>query len=246
MANVIAETDDDNFPYEGKYLQNISCMIDAEIIQDQGWINIYKFFTDIRVWPRGFPLEYVNESFLFSNLQPKQPISSPVQQFLANRNPDVDAIYRLTNEVNIVFKDRWIALSKNSYCPFNSQNTIWFPEAYPLLYLPSFVSFRMTDIWRSLVAIRCLHAQNLFITFGPATMFQERNTHNLLNDFKEEIPGYFYNNMIMQNLEKLSLSSTNMLSNLYKCYESLVKADFIPKQELHLVKLWISEIEAFL
>ncbi|MHC4265647.1 MAG: STELLO glycosyltransferase family protein, partial [Planctomycetota bacterium] len=68
----------------------------------------------------------------------------------ADDNPDVDAVYRLTQRLPLTFrKDRRLALGNGSKCPFNSQNTTWFPDAYPLLYLPAYCSFRMTDIWRS-------------------------------------------------------------------------------------------------
>jgi hypothetical protein len=74
---------------------------------------------------------------------------------LADENPDVDAIYRLTLPLPIIFnKANNVALGNNSFCPFYSQNRTWFKEAFPLLYLSSHCSFRMTDIWRSFVAQR--------------------------------------------------------------------------------------------
>ena len=49
-------------------------------------------------------------------------------------NPDVDAIYRLTAKLPIIFeKNNTIALGSKTWCPFNSQNTTWFKPAFPLL-----------------------------------------------------------------------------------------------------------------
>ncbi|MBV5271274.1 MAG: DUF288 domain-containing protein, partial [Afipia sp.] len=80
-------------------------------------------------------------------------------------NPDVDAIYRLTLPLPQSFREEQpVALGRNVWCPFNSQNTTWWKEAAPLLYLPSFCSFRMTDIWRSFVAQRIAWENGWHIT----------------------------------------------------------------------------------
>ncbi len=68
------------------------------------------------------------------------------------------------------------------------EHDAWWPEAYPLLYLPSYCSFRMTDIWRS---VRCaaLRWANGFggYLFHSATVFRDRNEHNLMRDFEQEM-----------------------------------------------------------
>ena len=99
-------------------------------------------------------------------------------------------MYRLTIEAETKFNPNTIILGGGTICPFNSQNTLWWPEAYPLLYLPSFVSFRMTDIWRSFVAQVCLYQTGKHLAFRDATVYQTRNEHSLIKDFKDEVPGY--------------------------------------------------------
>ena len=76
-------------------------------------------------------------------------------------------------------------LGPETWCPFNSQSTWWFPVAYPLMYLPSRVSFRMTDIWRGFVAQRCLWELGKGIVFHAAEVVQRRNPHALLRDFAD-------------------------------------------------------------
>jgi hypothetical protein len=167
----------------------------------------------------------------------------PIQQGLADDNPDVDAIFRLIQPVDIKFDltAHSIALGKGSWCPFNSQNTVWHKEAFPLLYLPSFCSFRMTDIWRSFVAQRIAHENGWHILFYSPTVFQERNTHNLMKDFEDEIPGYVNNTKIKTLLENADIKGSyqNIFDDLFLCYKVLTEAGLIGEEELPLVEKWI-------
>ena len=102
-AKVIFETDDDNevldsffeikpFKYNTKYIENT------------GWLNIYKYFSSKKIWPRGFPLEEINlnkkKKLNFLN----KKAFCPINQRLADENPDVDAVYRLTKQIPFYFE----------------------------------------------------------------------------------------------------------------------------------------------
>ncbi|HEY3855315.1 MAG TPA: STELLO glycosyltransferase family protein [Verrucomicrobiae bacterium] len=243
-AKVLAETDDDNLPYDS-FLGTVDRRVPARLIEKKGWENVYRHFTDARIWPRGLPLQEINSSFRDKSvLGPEGVYDCPVQQFLADGDPDVDAVYRLTTEGDIKFKPGDIVMGTETYCPFNSQNTIWWPEVYPLLYLPSHVSFRMTDIWRSFVAQICLYKARMKLAFRSATVVQVRNEHNLLRDFSDEVPGYLHNDKIMNLLGRLELSPdrVNIGKNLLKCYEELVRGRFVPEVELPLVSAWLDDL----
>ncbi|HEX8464958.1 MAG TPA: STELLO glycosyltransferase family protein [Abditibacterium sp.] len=245
-ASIIAETDDDNLPYAG-WLANCSKVIEARRVEKTGWENVYTHFSRERIWPRGFPLELINESLRqISHLDAPAPHECAIQQYLANDNPDVDAVFRLTTDREIKFTPNRVVLEKGTYCAFNSQNTIWWPEAFPLLYLPSHVSFRMTDIWRSYVAQVCLYAMGGKLAFCEATMYQIRNEHSLIRDFKDEVPGYLDNMRILDILNALSLSSepSKAGENLRGCYEALVAAEIVPEAELPLIDAWLSDLSA--
>ena len=238
---VIVETDDDNIPYP-KFWQKRNIQIEAEIVENQGWLNIYKYFTDKNIWPRGLPLEFVKKQVPKGAIK---KIEAPIQQGLANKNPDVDAIYRFVGDLPIEFKERIpVALGYGSFCPFNSQNTTWFKKAFPLLYLPSFCSFRMTDIWRSFIAQRIAHEYNWYVGFHAATVYQERNEHNILKDFEQEVSGYLNNRKIMEALMQTDLKANenDIFENLLRTYKSLVKNHWIGEKELFLLDAWIEDI----
>lgn len=199
------------------------------------------------IWPRGFPLDALADSFSKRPRLAEETIAvqAPIQQGLVNNSPDVDAIWRLVMDRPFDFQaGPSVVLPRGAWCPFNSQSTWWFPVAYPLMYLPSFCSFRMTDIWRSFIAQRCLWELDLGIVFHAAEVVQERNAHDLMRDFSDEVPGYLRNRELAVRLEgvKLSRGADAVGANLATCYEELVKAEFFPEKELGLVNAWLADL----
>ena len=250
-AEVIVETDDDNFPMPefGGQRQRRS---EAPVVSNgthtgagSTWVNAYRYFADYFIWPRGFPLQSVrSEAKPYEQLEVAAS-DCPIQQGLADENPDVDAIYRLLLPLPQSFRhDRRIVLGKGAWCPFNSQNTTWWREAFLLLYLPAYCSFRMTDIWRSFVAQRIAWENGWGILFHEPTVWQERNEHNLLTDFKDEVPGYLGNHRIAELLDALPLKSgtAHIADNLLVCYEKLIAEKFFDPAELKLVEAWIEDL----
>ncbi len=241
--DVIIETDDDNFPKEEFWIPRSKKII-SNAIENNGWTNVYGYFSDEKIWPRGFPLELLS-GIIINQGNPEVEHFCPIQQGLADENPDVDAIYRMSMKLPIIFKKRNpLALGDNSWCPFNSQNTTWFREAFPLLYLPSYCSFRMTDIWRSFIAQRIAWTCGWPILFHNATVWQERNEHSLLKDFEDEIPGYLNNSKICRLLKELELSKgiNNIPENMIKCYKLLTEENLIGLEEMKLLETWLFDI----
>jgi hypothetical protein len=244
-ADCIYETDDDNAPLS--HWARRSAVAEARAVDAAGWVNAYRGFTDQRIWPRGFPLDALAASFttpLRCATQPRS-VQAPIQQGLADGSPDVDAIWRLVLDAPFAFEVRpSLFLPPGAWCPFNSQSTWWWPQAYPLLYLPSHCSFRMTDIWRSFVAQRCLWAMGAGVVFHAPEVVQERNRHDLMRDFADEVPGYLHNRRIAEILDALTLAPgpERAGDNLRVCYEALVRAGILPRVELDLVDLWLGDL----
>lgn len=242
-AEVIIETDDDNYPMTDFWEKREKSVI-AYQLENNGWTNIYKYFTDVNIWPRGFALENIQNKV--SELKDKISVSCPIQQGLADKNPDVDAIYRLVFPSSVIFnKSDNVALGNKTICPFNSQNTTWFKESFPLLYLPSYCSFRMTDIWRSFIAQRIAWTCGWPILFHKSTVYQERNDHNLMKDFQDEIVGYNNNSKIIEVLNNLELKEgeINIPSNMKLCYQALIELSLIGEKEIDLLDAWLRDIE---
>lgn len=240
----IIETDDDNFPREG-FFRAREQKVRASVVKADGWINVYRYFTDAVIWPRGLPLDRVKDiAPAFESLEVSD-VSCPIQQGLADENPDVDALYRLLMTLPQNFRnDRLLALGAGSWCPFNSQNTAWWPEAFPLLYLPAYCPFRMTDIWRSFIAQRIAWVNDWHVLFHGPTVYQERNVHDLMSDFADEVPGYLNNEGIRRALAGLSLATGEAAipDNMRACYRALVELGLVGAKELPLLEAWLADL----
>lgn len=245
-AQFIVETDDDNAPIEGFWGPRNPLVI-GDGVSGEGWLNAYRYFSKTNIYPRGFPLEQVLSSN--ANLPPRNESREAkclIQQGLANGNPDVDAVYRMLFPLPLNFdQNRPLILGENLWCPFNSQNTTTFPEAYPLLYLPTFCTFRMTDIWRSFIAQRVGWTCDWNISFHSSTVYQDRNEHDLLRDFSDEVPGYLNNAKIAKALASLPLTRgpEAIESNMRMCYQKLIEIELIRPQEMELLEAWFSDLK---
>jgi hypothetical protein len=79
--------------------------------------------------------------------------------------------------------------------------------------------------------------------FHEATVWQERNEHNLLRDFSDEVPGYLHNGAMARALEELDLKigPQHLAENLLRCYQLLTDRGWVGKEELPLVEAWVSD-----
>jgi hypothetical protein len=245
-ADFLYETDDDNAPLDSWQLRSESVAAARTVAPTNArWVNAYRYFSSELIWPRGFPLSDVRSEV--PEARKVTATRSPIQQGLANGSPDVDAVWRLILDRNFAFSDGApVVLEAGNWCPFNTQSTWWWPIAYPLLYLPSYCSFRMCDIWKSFVAQRCLWELEYGVTFHSPEVFQDRNKHDLDRDFADEVPGYTRNKEIANVLSRLQLGSGEVRvgDNLHRCYEALVGARIFPTAELELVELWLENFRS--
>jgi STELLO glycosyltransferase-like protein len=243
-APIIVETDDDTVAYD-RFWQARERSQAVGRLAGQGWMNVYRYFSNANIWPRGLPLDQARTPVPAYESLPLEEVLCPIQQGLVDDDPDVDAVYRLLLELPFRFESGpSIALTDGTWCPFNSQNTAWWPEAFPLMYLPVFCSFRMTDIWRSFVAQKLAWANDWGVLYHEPTVSQNRNAHDLMRDFRDEIPGYLENRAICAALADLSLQpgTEHLSGNMRLAYERLVEGGWLDGKELVLLDAWLTDV----
>lgn len=246
-ADIIYETDDDNVPIDGVKFPEFCGEYDC-ITRDDDWVNIYQFFASSaapNIWPRGYPLHLITRRENLDTVKKKIEVS--IWQGLADNEPDVDAVYRLTCNLPYNFTNRSpVVLESGAWCPFNTQNTLFQKKAFLLLYVPSTVSFRFADILRSIVAQAILHAQGLFMGFTQASVRQERNPHDYMQDFESEIPMFLQVDKAKSLAVASASQSADMAINLREIYEALHQEGIVQKLELALVDAWIEDCAEYL
>jgi len=244
-ADIIIDTDDDNIPKKDWGFPDSNA--DIKSISGVGFVNIYQWYSNQNIWPRGLPLNLINKKFdnKFGNFINEKYVG--IWQGLADNDPDVDAIFRLTNKDNIQFNTAEpLVLQKGLISPFNSQNTLFKKNLFLLMYLPVTVSFRFTDILRGLVAQPIMWLNEYCLGFLGPTVIQERNKHNLISDLISEIPMYKYCDSIVDLVSSVISKNNTIATNLYKSYEILSKHDIVSRNELPALEAWIHDTSRIL
>jgi hypothetical protein len=242
-ASIIIDTDDDNIPKCDWSFPLFSGAFDA-ISSNQGFVNIYSYFTDQKIWPRGFPLRLINQNTK-NKLIHNQWTKIGIWQGLADEDPDVDAVYRLTSNEYCNFKKREpIVFQNGSLCPINTQNTAIINELFSLLYLPCHVTFRFTDILRGIIAQPIMWAAGYYLGFTDATVIQKRNPHDYFEDFISEIPMYNYVEKVVELVSGVVKVTNNIQDNLFNAYTQLEKNNIVSSKELKLLECWLFDMAA--
>ncbi len=244
-ANCIIDTDDDNIPKKDWSFPQFEGRFDS-ITENQGFINIYQLYTNDSVWPRGFPLRLIKTNFKLQSKIERNDLKVGVWQGLADLDPDVDAVYRLTNNKVCHFNKRPpVVLKKGTITPFNTQNTIIRKELFPLLYLPTSVEFRFTDILRGLIAQPIMWQSNYHLGYVHATVNQERNAHDFFEDFISEIPMYQQCEKVIELTQKALDPNKDITGNLVATYELLYASNIVKKEELQLLDIWLEQLKKY-
>ncbi len=245
--NAIIDTDDDTWPtLSPSFLEIEQAHRSLVHCPDSEYVNVFALrLPGSRIWPRGFPLGELERVAAEIEKPERELVAGPVAvvQFLIDGDTDVDAIHRLVfgaRDVNFIRVGRLQVLPAGAFCPFNTQLTLVSAVAFPLLYLPTHVSFRFTDILRSVIAKRVLDALDLRVAFGDPAGYQRRNEHDLFRDFIDELP--MYQNVAAAWDCLRSLSASTMPALLTEAYERLVASHILPPQELPMVDEWLEAL----
>ncbi|MGE0206508.1 MAG: STELLO glycosyltransferase family protein [Candidatus Babeliales bacterium] len=243
-AQIIYETDDDSILLD----DTITCLPEYTKCpcakSTTGLVNVYSHFGQPSVWPRGYPLHAI----LAPNNAIIQAMQNfiPIQQGLINGDTDVDAIFRLTrDEKDLAFDaiKEPLALAKNTLCPFNTQNTVFYQKAFWGLLIPITVSFRVCDIWRGYWVQRLLWDLDAQLCFTRPTTYQDRNAHNIFKDFLDEQDLYTKAEDFASFLRSWQCSEPTFKEHIEKLMQDMIQAKFFKAQEAELLAAWLYDLE---
>lgn len=255
-ANTIFDFDDDNVPQKSMP-QPIASQghgnMTLRVIGGCAVANAYPLFTSQgHPWPRGLPLSGINKNgtrchqFKSSYLKVGR---IAVEQILAQSNPDVDAIYRLTQKLPLEFRQQEdpVVLEPGTFVPFNAQATLWHRPAFMAMLLPITVNGRVSDILRSYIAQPILWASGLKVAYNtPQVQASDRNPHNLIADFEGEWPLYYKTDKLVEGLAGLRLMAVNksLAEQLFDIYVYLYEHEVVEYSDVEVARAWIEDVQA--
>lgn len=242
-ANIIFDTDDDNIICKSA-IDFLPTTASVNTIQTNKPIaNVYAYFGQPNMWPRGYPLEEIVLHKLYKLIP---TTSKPlIQQGLVNEDPDVDAIFRLTQGTQFNFNSHApIGLPCKTMCPFNTQNTIFHQDAFWGLLIPITTTFRVCDIWRGYITQRLLWDIGGILCFMPAIVVQKRNEHNLINDFSQEIDLYIKSGSLVNFLIGWSSDLPTLEGRICALNQALIEKKFYLEKERELLHAWLQDLHA--
>ena len=205
-ADIVAIVDDDNVPLEG---WGTDLMIGRKV-EANAYATSLAAFDPIgatnhpNLWHRGYPLQLLAKREYHQ--RSREIVNVDIQADFWNGDPDIDAICRMEHAPICDFDPNFFPIVSNKMSPFNSQNTFMSGSVLKDYFLYPHVG-RMDDIWASYY----VQAKGHRVAYGMASVYQDRNEHDLVRDMKQEYLGYENNLAIVQNLATDAASILNYL-----------------------------------
>lgn len=193
-AEIIATIDDDNIPLPGWGRNLLIGRPVPAIIYDTDLPAFDPLSATEygHLWHRGFPLQLLSSRAISGNTE---QFTADIQADFWQGDPDIDAICRMEHAPDCDFNPCSFPFASTKPSPFNSQNTFLLRSVLPHYFMMPHVG-RMDDIWGGFHAL----AQGKKVIYGPPSVRQDRNDHNLTRDMKGEYLGYEHNLSILEQI----------------------------------------------
>ncbi|XP_013389154.1 probable glycosyltransferase STELLO2 [Lingula anatina] len=249
-AQLIYDTDDDNELKESLFIPDPAKIEVKNVkVQSKTLWNPYPFFSQYKdSWPRGFPLEKIKDNATKTQSVTDQLPNTNIGiiQSLADHEPDVDALYRLTQPLPFGFRqgNEYYAVPYGIMVPYNAQATLHTYDTFFAMYLPITVTGRVTDIWRAYFTVRLLWDIKRSLVFASPWVTQIRNAHNWLADFYAEWDLYFKSTQLAEFLQSWKPSrGGNIAHETKELYVALYETTFIESLDVRIIDAWLKDLE---
>ena len=268
-AIIIYDTDDDNEllePDPGGRLSDAAAALMSDTARcdavcgqpAQSVHNPYPAFAEkaaaaapdyaLPAWPRGFPLDRIHDrATMNATVCPSTCATISILQSLADNDPDVDAIYRMTRALPLNFKaaPRVLSLPPGTMAPFNAQATLYHREAFWGLLLPVTVHGRVADILRSYLVQRLMWGAGQSLAFSSPLVRQVRNAHTYLADFVAEQPLYTKAGELVRHLVELAESRQGLAARMTDLTTGMYRLGMVEAADIRLVQAWVGDLDGF-
>ncbi len=259
-ADIIVSVDDDNIPIDPNYFNQFQALLSATPTRFNGLKTDFKpgswFDVGTLLQPpathRGFP---ACDSKLGDDIPDRftHVIDARigVAAGMVLGDPDTSAVERIARHPNVhgvseVLKAGMV-VAPSTWTVYNSQNTAFIRELAPAMMMWPGVG-RHDDIFASLLCQRIMRDRGLHVHFGRPFVYQQRNSHNLVNDLKQELFG-------MENIarfaewldQRVFVEGDSVLGNVQDIYFQMGdgpdRLDWMPPIVSECGLAWCEDIE---
>lgn len=204
-CELLISIDDDNFILPGYDFVGEHQIVGSEITENitngsDGWFNICSLLTTDKnqeIFARGFPYYAQRESRQLVACDKKQPVKIAMNAGLWLDEPDVDAVFRLSQRPKIQSASSdAVVLDAKTWTPVNTQNTALTRDAALTYYyvkmgfpLQGLKIDRFGDILSGYLTQKCIKHLGQAVRLGSPVLDHRRSTHNLFKDLYHELAG---------------------------------------------------------
>ena len=201
-------------------------------------------------WPRGLPLSHIKIPECHNTPTLSRDInhqSIAVLQSLADHQPDVDAIFRITMPIPFSFRrsnnTKPLLVPRGVLTPYNAQATLHFQVGFWALLLPITVHGRVSDIWRSYFAQRLFWDVGLQAGFfARPLVVQKRNPHSNLGDLDAERDLYQKSEQLVEFLGKWKGKGETLVERMEELWVALYEHQYIEINDVLLLQQWLQTL----
>ena len=240
----------------GMIASNEATVVDVLHPQGHNWptYNPYPVLgaPNLPSWPRGLPLADIKKEQCSNTTVTNtklQVISIAVLQSLAEVQPDVDAIYRITMSMPRPFafkrtdETRPLMIPSGVLTPYNAQATLHFESAFWALLLPITVHGRVSDIWRSYLSQRLFWDCDLQVGFTARPLvIHDRTEHSDLGDLDAERDLYMKSEHLVKFLGSWKATGTTLAERIEELWIALYERQYIELKDVELVQHWLQSL----
>jgi hypothetical protein len=261
-AKVVYDTDDDNILRSGEIplgrfegAGDWGYELEREPSAASAAVNVYPLFARAQdagqppLWPRGLPLDRIMDVRSVPRAGREVPLGAAlIIQSLADHDPDVDGIFRLSRPLPVFFGvgTEWQAAllpQRGALSPLNAQATLFKYDALWALLLPASVHGRVSDIWRSYLVQRVLwDTRGGRVAVCSPFVTQCRNSHNYLADMDAEAELYAKAGELVRVLEHWTPTAPTLAARLLEGAVLLYEHQFLGASDVRLFQAWLEDL----
>ena len=210
------------------------------------FINPYAHFGQPSLFPKGYPLDEIFESYNNSYIAGIRKVSS-IQQGILNGDPDLDVIFPFKKNINQHFEIEFDQSAPSfqvplyKMAPYDTKNILINYKAFWSLYLPTTLPFSVGKIWRSFWTQRLMWLLNETVSYSYLSVYKSSKTQVVIKNFEE---GSALTKSFVDFLFEWKCLHYLFYDCMIQLAVDMAEENFWDKSEIDSLKSWIFDLKS--